>query len=75
MNCLNFVKVGKVKVPKGSETFLMVSKKKNAFYWQIMHQKTHFHKFRDNLRSSGLIIFSFADCCSFLAFPNFSFFV
>ena len=30
MNCLNFVKVGKVKVPKGSETFLMVSKKKKC---------------------------------------------
>ena len=27
MNCLNFVKVAKVKFPKGSETFLMVSKK------------------------------------------------
>ena len=27
MNCLNFVRVGKVKVPKGSETFFMVSKK------------------------------------------------
>ena len=31
MNCLNFVKVGKVKVPKGSETFLKVSKKKMRF--------------------------------------------
>ena len=50
MNCLNFVKVGKVKVAKGSETFFMVSKKKKLrFIDKIMHQKTHFHKFRDNL--------------------------
>ena len=34
MNCLNFVRVGKVKVPKGIETFFFkqFSKKKISFY-------------------------------------------
>ena len=51
MNCLNFVRVGKVKVPKSIETFFFkqFSKKKFCFIDKIMHQKTHFHKFRDNL--------------------------
>ena len=49
MNCLNFVRVGKVKVLNGSETFFMVSKKEMRFIDKIMRQKTHFHKFRDNL--------------------------
>ena len=52
MNCLNFVKVGKVKVAKGSETFFMVCVcvfHGLRFIDKIMHQKTHFHKFRDNL--------------------------
>ena len=57
MNCLNFVRVGKVKVPKGIETFFLKQFSKNKFRFidKIMHQKTHFHKFRDN--SSAIVRF------------------
>ena len=49
MNCLNSARVGKVKISKGSETFFNNFLKHMLFIDKIMHQKTQFHKFRDNL--------------------------